>query len=600
LRTSSDSDGRYQNGLAVLFWFLLLAIARALLFVSGSVSAQQSDWSVALNLSNTSAQSYYPSITSDPAGNVHVAWCEGSVRQSCSGIFYSRFDGVSWTEPIDLFIPVGGRLNAPVLSADAHGWLHLVWEEPGHVYYSRALAWDEPSAQSWSRPVVVAGPWPGVSYPDLAIDSTGLPHVVFSINQGEGGGIYYSYPEDVSNQAWSAPLPVYSSPRTDRMVDQPRVTVDGQGRLHIVWTETDYPETFPPLGIRYARGEPGGETWSLPLEVNGPYSLGGILAVGESEVHLIGAVQIQTGTSSTWFPLMLADLVGRDPFAGGRGYQGWPSMVGDNTGNVHILQVANRQESGAGSANIETLYHQNWQIGRWAQPAALLARLPSSPTHLMDPDVTVRGGNQLYVAVSHMIERPRPAIAGSTISLSCNVRLTPRFKDSSRRRRQRPLRWSSKCPDRYEQWKYAGIFRYLALLFLRTSGRSPRWHRQYLVGSGDGAATEYSDCRCSPDHFPASQPDRLSWNCSLYGFTSECAVYKVPMSKFGVEFKNVSKVYNPQARQASLRDALARALKRGDPGRANEFLALQDASFSVREGEALGLIGLMGPVRQRP
>ncbi len=33
------------------------------------------------------------------------------------------------------------------------------------------------------------------------------------------------------------------------MVDKPRLAIGPDGSLHVVWVLTNYPETFPPLGI---------------------------------------------------------------------------------------------------------------------------------------------------------------------------------------------------------------------------------------------------------------------------------------------------------------------------------------------------------------
>ena len=125
-------------GLAVLILCLVAQSSRA--------AAQSSviTWSAPENLSNTPQSSSSPAIIADDYGNVHAFWSEdvsGSVRPILAGsgdtIYYTRWEGQSWTKPVDiLYAPDDPIADQMSVALDKQGYLHLVWTGLTNIYYT--------------------------------------------------------------------------------------------------------------------------------------------------------------------------------------------------------------------------------------------------------------------------------------------------------------------------------------------------------------------------------------------------------------------------------------------------------------------------------
>ena len=88
---------------------ILVIVVAFILFHNDAASAQTDEitWSTPINLSNTPDNtSTDPFLLSDPAGYIHLFWAEKTgpdEGQAADTLMYSRWDGESWTQPIDLF-----------------------------------------------------------------------------------------------------------------------------------------------------------------------------------------------------------------------------------------------------------------------------------------------------------------------------------------------------------------------------------------------------------------------------------------------------------------------------------------------------------------
>lgn len=358
-------------------------------------------WEEAVNISHSLNPSESPSLAVDPSGRVHIVWVESVDGEAL--IYYSTSeDGNSWTAPLDILLtPGGGPAYIPVLKADGDGYLHIVWKGAGSVFYSYAYAPAAASAHAWSEPQPISPAGHSPNFPDLAIDEQKGLHVVYAHPVGNDSGIYYLHSAGRA-QSWSPATTVYVNPLEDRMVDKPRLTVAPDGTIHTVWVEYDYPNTFPPRGIRYARSTDGGKTWSRAISLaDGPYDDPAIVVRGIREVHIVWS-----GTTSDRFKFHRWSADGgrnwsevwRNTELGG--FQGRPALVVDGGQHLHWLQSGS-----IFAASNDGVYYNLWNGVGWL-PGTLL--LPGT-AHGQNPGSTsaaVGLGNELHVAVQYPIDLP--------------------------------------------------------------------------------------------------------------------------------------------------------------------------------------------------
>ncbi|MCK4255505.1 exo-alpha-sialidase [candidate division WOR-3 bacterium] len=82
-------------------------------------------WSDTINISHNPQPSGNPAIAIDLEDCIHVVW--GDSDEDGGGIFYSKFDGISWSEPSRVPDTENG-CDASVV-ADSLGYPHVAWTE---------------------------------------------------------------------------------------------------------------------------------------------------------------------------------------------------------------------------------------------------------------------------------------------------------------------------------------------------------------------------------------------------------------------------------------------------------------------------------------
>lgn len=326
-----------------------------------AVSGQSGDesWQVSVLMTvGEGERLWYPSIVADPSGNVHVFW-----TYEFEYIYYARWDGVSWSEPVDiLFTPDGGGAMKPQAVVDPAGVLHLMWTafKPGDrhaIYYSHAHASNAGSFRSWTLPVTWR--W-DANTPYLLMDDEGVLHAVY-VYEGANAGIYYTYSTD-GGVTWAEDVFVGSS--DGGFNNLPRMAIDGRGRYHVVWGQlVEYPLTSDQF---YSQSVDGGRTWTSPLKVAeaGVYQDINVAVVGDDEIHLLwNGSGPQGGRYHQWSRdggVSWTHPTGILPLSG---LAGWPSMALDSTGRLHLATAGNSREGGA----LGVAFHSYWDGATWAR-----------------------------------------------------------------------------------------------------------------------------------------------------------------------------------------------------------------------------------------
>jgi hypothetical protein len=368
------------------------------IFFNRSALAQSEGWSNPVNISNSAGNSSSPSLAVDAAGNVHLVWIE-ETEDERQVVMYTTLGEDGWREANDIFISNGSKpIQNVQLLGDSLGNLHIFFYWQG-IQYSRAYAPEAGSARSWSIPQTLIPEENFLSSPNAVITPEGQIHLVFAIEIGDGNGIYYHVSKD-DGDTWSDPVLVYANPAADRRVTSPKIAVDGQKQTHIVWVETSYPETYPPLGIRYTSSSDG-VTWGEPhFLAEGPYTDPEILAVNESELHVVWSGTAtdrfkfhtwSTDSGITWREIWRNDELG--------GIQGSPALVVDSLARIYWLKVGTVFVlSDDAFPNKDSLHENIFENDIWSTGTIIL-NSPTRNQNLMHVTAVISNGNQLHTTV---------------------------------------------------------------------------------------------------------------------------------------------------------------------------------------------------------
>lgn len=364
-------------------------------------------WGEPFNISNSPTSSIHPAVVADGYGYVHVFWSEDpngrevgadELGDAPDTIMYRRWDGQSWTEPLDI-LAVPGDTLADYLSAtvDNQNHLHLVWTGLSKLYYSTAPAAEAYSVHAWSTPLAIAPDIARTAFEsDIAADSQDNVHVAYAA-RGSATGVFHTMFASHTG-AWTPPaqLSGYLRP-SETGFKEVRLLVDAADRLHAAWSSSN--TNGYSQALYYARSEQAGTTWDEPVMLadatidNGWTGFPSFLPTDQDDLLLIHADQGNKGriertsqdAGKTWSEP-------RFILSGMEGINGFLAPLRDGRGNLHL--VINMRPS----ADQRTGIYYAPRAGQdWAPVLPVAVDEPyGRSAHYMD--AAVRLGNEIHVA----------------------------------------------------------------------------------------------------------------------------------------------------------------------------------------------------------
>jgi len=359
------------------------------------------DWSSFENISKTATASTFPAIAADRFGQVHVIWSEdvdgntSNLRYNASGaplldrrgkqvnyltnrgntLYYKRWNGEKWSNGVDIITSLDSLLSFPELAADSKGVIHLIYtksqNEITDLMYAQAPGDQAEAIGAWSEPVILASGLIAYDHPvSLTVDPADGLHLLY-FKMGASPGVFVINSFD-GGKTWSDAVLLFSTASVTGDEDgaQPvRIVADAKGRLHAMWTH--YGADGNGKAIYYSQSFDQGLTWSNPTQIAawqpGWYEVDWLNAglVGD-EIHLV------------WEGGPIAYNNERISVNGGQswgparrimpslvGENGFADLVVDSAGTLHQLIV---KRIGAGTQIVYGLWHSEYHDSQWTMP----------------------------------------------------------------------------------------------------------------------------------------------------------------------------------------------------------------------------------------
>jgi len=199
--------------------------------------------------------------------------------------------GVTWSDPVRLSDP-NIAAGQPALAVDLSGVVHVVWSQTDQVGARIAgegdtIYYSSFDGENWSRPmdVVVAEEDLAAQFPEVTVTPNGYLHLVY----GTGGTnsnlmyirVHVRHARDI--YAWSKPVAIASPAQ-----GQHTFVSDSRGYLYLAYAGV-YSKN-----IHFVMSKDNGETWSREVEVSAglqrpdEYGIYPRLAISESgRIHLV-------------------------------------------------------------------------------------------------------------------------------------------------------------------------------------------------------------------------------------------------------------------------------------------------------------------------
>ena len=387
------------------FFFILGSILGLMLiaspWASQPASAQSPTWSRALKLSNDGS-SWFPDITADASGIVHVVW-------SSETLYYRAFDGKTWTAPNDIAVAVDAAGNLAYdpfrasIGASTNGLLHLFYYHltEGIGYYTRAPLASAGQTLAWTNRQVIGARDNGY-YTAMAIDSHNFIHVIYIdvADNSRLSDVFYRRSED-NGLTWTAPVDISNTPQTG--ATRLQIMVDRSDTLHASWDE-GWDRRSGEGAVqtsRYVSSANGGKTWSSPAVFGAPKtpSMQFVASTAATPNSRIGVwrspvddnVYYQTSSDAgkTWSaPAPIPGLIARpanspvfDQYA----------LARDDQGMVHFALVARRSAAPDSPWNVTQI---EWDGQSWGKPEIVFERVGAFPEY---PRIAIALGNIVHI-----------------------------------------------------------------------------------------------------------------------------------------------------------------------------------------------------------
>lgn len=188
-------------------------------------------------IANLSGDDLWPAISFDQNGNAMVVWSHDAGATTGFDIYFSRWYNGAWTTPSPV-ASVAGDDSDPAVALWWDGTGAVVWVHEGELWYSQ---WD---GNSWTEPASTVTPWPSdldmwLKMPEIAYDASENSIVVWTDMPAR---VYHSILLN-GTTTWTYPAEISAQPDGAAVQSRKGVSPDRIGNAMVVWNS----EPFPPI-----------------------------------------------------------------------------------------------------------------------------------------------------------------------------------------------------------------------------------------------------------------------------------------------------------------------------------------------------------------
>ena len=216
----------------------------------------------------------HPYILSGRDDELFVVWEGKDKDNQAQQIKFSRSSdgGATWSQWINVQASPGNTQSRPTLVEDSKGRLHLFMysadgnnsERRQQIHYLRS----DDKGDSWSKRLAVSDPDSDSRHISAASDENGTIHLAWRAQNSSGfSQIMY---RSLKNGSWSA---IRSVGPSENYQFFPSIGVDGNGKINVVWMESDQPSDLPtedPQDGKVFLSTLIAGAFSAPLEISSP------------------------------------------------------------------------------------------------------------------------------------------------------------------------------------------------------------------------------------------------------------------------------------------------------------------------------------------
>ena len=308
-----------------------------------------SEWSGDANIITVPRTLASLTSVADVSNHVHAFWIQSPYLPTdvfVPRIEYARWNGIEWTRPSPIITNLGGMPQKLALQIDSQQRLLLSWADPqtGELLFTWASSERANVQLEWAEPYIISTASSLTSSPDMLVDSEDRIVIAYAIPLNEERGIYIIQSTD-QGKTWSTPVRVFDAVSENwEMIDQPKLAVTEDGRLHVLFTRYTLLGSFQSVGLYYSQSSDGGSTW-IPAEVvsEQPVQWSEIIAYRET-IHRLWQEKNRLVASTSHQVSLDGEIIWSSPvrIPGIADVDSQPSATVDRSGGLHFLQLTDQ------------------------------------------------------------------------------------------------------------------------------------------------------------------------------------------------------------------------------------------------------------------
>ena len=281
------------------------------------------NWSTPTAISGCPQNSYDPALTVDTNNALHLVWWSSDLIGLYGVLYAFKPNGSTWSSP-ERIAPDSSEIEGTDVAVDSSGTVHAVWSYPlsdsHYVWHA-----SKPPGGTWSSPANLSSNFSYSTDPSIAVDSADTVHVVWKgTSYGDYEILYACKPDGGS---WTSPFNVSDDSAASY---EPSLAVDDADALHVVWRDSTWSVLY--------KTRPGGGEWQA-TELVGSNMLGlyraPVIAVEGDGKHV--AWQSPRGEIFFAYKLGGAAWSVAENVSNSLGSSGAPDLVVDDTGMLHLV-----------------------------------------------------------------------------------------------------------------------------------------------------------------------------------------------------------------------------------------------------------------------
>ena len=158
-------------------------------------------WTEPLNLATHGSTQYAPDICIDSRGFIHVVWSD--YWPGNGDIYHKYYDGCVWSDYTNISSdPIDS--GEPHIVVDSEDNLHVVWRQLSSSSMNNEIFYSKSDGIYWSEKINISqSTYQSSTQPCIALDSNDNPHVVWK--QSFGGQVYEIYYSYFDGYEWTEP-----------------------------------------------------------------------------------------------------------------------------------------------------------------------------------------------------------------------------------------------------------------------------------------------------------------------------------------------------------------------------------------------------------